>query len=78
MHSGLERDSYGTKDSEKSTAGSRTFTAGKVALLIGASIASRLLGSVLAQTQAHEALDTRAAANAPDSPTFGSSLGFQK
>ena len=51
---------------------------GKVALLVRASIASGILGYVLAQTQAHEALDTRAAANVPGSPIFGSPLEFQK
>ena len=54
-----------------------TFTAGRVALLVGASIGSGLFGYVLAQTQVHEALDTRTAASVPDSPTFGSPLEFQ-
>jgi len=76
IHSGPERDSRGTKDSEKSTAG--TFTAGNAALFVGASVGSGLLGYVLAQTQTHESLDTRTAANVPDSPTFGSPLEFQK
>ena len=76
IHSKLEKDSHGTKDGEKSTAG--TFTAGNAALFVGASVGSGLLGYVLAQTPTHESLDARTAANVPDSPNFGSPLEFQK
>jgi len=74
IHGGLEKDSHGRKDGEKSTVG--TFMAGNAALFVGASIASGLLGYILAQTQTLDTL--KVAANVPDSPTFGSPLEFQK
>ena len=46
--------------------------------LLRGPVKSGLLGYVLAQTQTHDSLDTRTAANVPDSPTFGSPLEFQK